>query len=89
MFSGGHKGPQILERAKAVEAAIYRIVGALLAPWADEIESKIVEPYRPFEILEFIQLNSGAAEQTSSASILRPLVFLDDAHFLHGASLSI
>ena len=86
-FMGGEKGPQILERAKAVEAAIYRIVGALLPPPEAEIESQIVEPFRPFEVMEFLQLSQSAAQKTTSAPLLRPIVILDDAHFLHGAQL--
>ncbi len=81
-FVGGTTGRAILERAKNIEAAIYRIVGALVPPTEPEMEKEIVEPYRLFDIVDKFRIASAAANAASSAEVLRPLVILDDAHFL-------
>jgi hypothetical protein len=86
-FVGGQDGAQILDRAKAIEAAIYRIVGALLPPTETDIEREILEPYRPFDVIDRIRLAPAGTQATSSSEFLRPLVILDDAHFLHPAQL--
>lgn len=86
-FIGGNQGPQMLARARSVEAAIYRIIGALLPPLEAEIESQLLEPYRPFEVMDSIRLSRAASVSACAAEILRPLIILDDAHFLHSKQL--
>jgi hypothetical protein len=86
-FVGGSGGQGVFNRARAVEAAIYRVIGALLPPSESTIEREIVEPYRPFAVIDGIRLSPIAAQQTSAAMLLRPLVILDDAHFLHAPQL--
>jgi len=86
-FIGGTNGQGILERAKSIEAAIYRIVGALVLPTEPEMEKEIIEPYRLFDIVDKFRIASAAAPRASSAELLRPLVILDDAHFLASSQL--
>jgi hypothetical protein len=86
-FIGGSAGPGILERAKRIEAAIYSIVGSLLPPSEADIDSRISDPYRPFDILDHIRISDSASQIACSNTQLRPLVILDDVHFLHPAQL--
>lgn len=81
-FVGGSNGTELLDRAKSIEAGIYRIVGALVPPPESEIEKEIVEPYRLFDILDKFRVTGEGATRALSAELLRPLVILDDAHFL-------
>ncbi len=87
-FVGGRTGTELLERAKSIEAGIYRIVGALVPPPESDIEKEIVEPYRLFDIVDKFRVSTEAANKALSAEFLRPLVILDDAHFLLPAQLS-
>lgn len=73
---GGTTGPELLERAQAVELAIYRISAALLAPRIESIRTEAIGAYRPFDVIESFRI--GVEEEQ-----LRPLVILDDAHLLH------
>lgn len=87
-FVGGSGGRALLERAKSIEAGIYRIVGALVPPTESEIEREIVEPYRLFDIVDRFRIAPAAASKALSAEVLRPLVILDDAHFLLSTQLA-
>ena len=75
---GGVKGSQLLERARDVERAIYRISAALLPPDIGDFNAEATTAYRPFDVIEAFRLTDehGAKE-------LRPLVIFDDAHSLH------
>ncbi|HZR79009.1 MAG TPA: hypothetical protein VFA58_07350 [Chthoniobacterales bacterium] len=86
-FVGGSDGEHVFKRAKAIEAAIYRIIGALVPPIEGAIEREIIEPYRPFGVIDGIRLTVSAAQQASAGIVLRPIVILDDAHFLHAPQL--
>jgi hypothetical protein len=79
---GGVSGPSVLQRASQVELAIYRISAALMPPDASEIDAAAAAAYRPFDVIESIQVRDG--EHTL---LLRPLVIFDDAHSLHPAQL--
>ena len=79
---GGVSGPSVLQRASAVELAIYRISAALMPPDVSEIDAAAATAYRPFDVIESIQIRN--AERTL---LLRPLVIFDDAHSLHPAQL--
>ncbi|MDP3072367.1 MAG: hypothetical protein Q8N18_18895 [Opitutaceae bacterium] len=81
-FVGGTTGRAILDRAKNIEAGIYRIVGALVPPSELEIEREITAPYRLFDIIDRFRIAAAPATAALSAEVLRPLVILDDAHFL-------
>lgn len=87
-YVGGNTGTGLLERAKEVEAAVYRIVGALLPPSKEQIESQLVDPYEPFDIIESFGLSPGMAQLSFTSEILKPLLILDDAHFLHQPQLA-
>lgn len=76
---GGESGPDVLERARRVEAAVYRVVGALVPPKTDELGPDVQGAYRPFDVIERFRV-SAAQDQPID---LQPLVILDDAHALH------
>ena len=76
---GGEDVLAIREKAKRVEAAVYGVVGAIIAPPLDRLPSEAVEAYRPFDVIERITAEVGKPEGVN----LRPLVIFDDAHLLH------
>jgi hypothetical protein len=88
MYIGGATGAGVLERAKEVESAVYRIVGALLPPEAEQIADQLIAPYAPFDTIESFVLREGIAQLSFTAKTLRPLLILDDAHFLHQPQLA-
>lgn len=77
---GGVTGDSIIRRAQGVESSIYRIVGALLPPNADELEKAATDAYRPFDVIDRFVIPFGSSETRIE---LRPLVAFDDAHALH------
>lgn len=79
---GGHKGGDLLNRAREVEAAIYRIAAALIPPKIEDIGDAVVA-YRPFDVIEAFQVSYDEGDTT-----LSPLIILDDAHCLHTAQLA-
>jgi hypothetical protein len=75
---GGAHTQQILERARAVERAVYQ-VGASLVPFPeDRIPDAAVRPFRPFDVIEGIRI----VELDGTKLVLKPLIILDDAHTL-------
>lgn len=78
---GGSVGTSLLERARQIERALYNVVGALLTPSLDQLDSTVTEAYRPFDVIDRIVVVSPDGEKLR----LRPLVILDDAHALHPA----
>lgn len=78
---GGQQLSRLVERAKLVEAAIYKLVGALVAPQLSELPAQFQEAYHPFDVIE--SLHVPHTEDAEGSTILRPLVILDDAHVLH------
>lgn len=81
---GGLGGVGLAQRAREVERAIYDIVGALVAPAESALPATVTGTYRPFDVIERIQIEATSAA-TSTALQLIPLLILDDAHFLHPA----
>lgn len=79
---GGLDGASVLARAKQVESAVYDVVGALVAPPELALSSSVTGAYRPFDVIERIELDATAVP-TEPALRLHPLVILDDAHALH------
>ena len=77
---GGKKGPDLLDRARKVELAIYNISAALVPPDIEDIDQEAFAAYRPFDVIEAFRITNGEDVQD-----LRPLVIFDDAHSLHGA----
>ena len=80
---GGTAGPRLLERAREVELAIYKISAALLPPDVEDIDGEAVAAYRPFDVIESFSIKDGEDVLT-----LRPLVIFDDAHSLHPAQFT-
>ena len=80
---GGLDGVRLAERARAVEMALYKVMGALLAPTESELPHEATGAYQPFDIIEQIVVTDGASGAETTP--LRPLAILDDAHVLHPA----
>lgn len=78
---GGQQLSQLVHRAKLVEAAIYKLVGALVAPPLSALPTQFQEAYHPFDVIE--SLHVPATVEATDQTVLRPLVILDDAHVLH------
>ncbi|HEY3852916.1 MAG TPA: hypothetical protein VGO67_00820 [Verrucomicrobiae bacterium] len=79
-FIGGTNCQSVLAKAKAVEAAVYRTIGALVAPLESELETESTSAYRPFDVIEHFAVKGNP--DTSTINLL-PLVILDDAQVLH------
>jgi hypothetical protein len=77
---GGLTGDAVLERAQAVEREVYRVVGALLPPNADELGEAATQAYRPFDVIDRFIIPVGS---DSHGLEIRPLIVFDDAHTLH------
>lgn len=77
---GGVTGDSIVRRAQDVESSIYRIVGALLPPNADDLEKAATDAYRPFDVIDRFVVPFGSNQAKIE---IRPLVAFDDAHALH------
>ncbi len=75
---GGGETAALVERARAVERAVYDIGARLVPPKAEEISETAARPFRPFDVIEAVEITGLAGQKT----ILKPLVILDDAHNL-------
>src|SRR6185437_14477860 len=53
---GGIQGPAILQRARQVERELYNIAAALVPPAVAVIESSSIGAYRPFDVIEQLQV---------------------------------
>lgn len=80
---GGTNGQEVVARAREVESALYRIMGALVAPSESNLSDDATSAYRPFDIIEGIDIPDPKAP--GERLQLRPLSILDDAHILHPA----
>lgn len=75
---GGPETDGIVERARAVERAVYR-VGASLVPLREQdIDQDAVRPFRPFDVIEGVEIIDAGGD----TQLLKPLMILDDAHNL-------
>lgn len=81
---GGTAGSGLLERARAVELALYGIVGALVAPDVSKLNPDSTQAYRPFDVIDQFRVQVGSGDDKRTLE-LRPLIILDDAHVLHPA----
>ena len=75
---GGASGKALLERAREVELAIYKVSAALVPPDIKDIDEQATTAYRPFDIIEAFRIANGGGNL-----LLQPLVIFDDAHTLH------
>jgi hypothetical protein len=80
---GGMNAKGLLDRARGVELALYRIVGALIAPDMSRLAEDATAAYHPFDIIDHFVIDRG--DENGNSMKLRPLVILDDAHVLHPA----
>lgn len=84
---GGLCGPDVLARAQRVERELYDIAAALVPPPVASLEQSDIGTYRPFDVIDRIEIESLHGERTERLS-LRPLVILDDAQTLHHDQLT-
>ena len=75
---GGDSAEHVLQKAKQVERAIYRVCAALVPPREEKLSELSTAPYHPFDAIQEIVVPT---EQSSNT--LTPLVMLDDVHSLH------
>ena len=75
---GGGETETLVERAREVERAVYDVGARLVPPKAEEISETAARPFRPFDVIESIEVTGPAGER----SVFKPLVILDDAHNL-------
>ena len=80
---GGVSAPQMLLRAREVEAAIYAISAALLPPNITDVDHQATVAYRPFDVVNGFRVDTGRGTRE-----YRPLIVFDDAHSLHPDQLS-
>lgn len=81
---GGVRGEDVAARARAVEKALYQVMGALIAPAEADLPAEATAAYQPFDIIEYVRVRVGPEGQKRTLE-LRPLAILDDAHVLHPA----
>lgn len=81
---GGTTGKGLLERARSIELALYKVVGALVAPDVSRLDTESTGAYRPFDVIDQFRVPLGRDNDRRIVE-LRPLVILDDAHVLHPA----
>jgi hypothetical protein len=79
---GGISGEGMAARARAVEKALYQVMGALIAPAEADLPVEATAAYQPFDIIERIRIQVGPEGQKRILD-LHPLAILDDAHVLH------
>lgn len=79
---GGVSGERVAARARAVEKALYQVMGALIAPAEADIPAEATAAYQPFDIIERVRVKVGPEGHILD---LHPLAILDDAHILHPA----
>jgi hypothetical protein len=74
---GGTNGKDILDKARSIERALYKVLGSLVVPSLEELDQVITDTYRPFDVIDRFSI-TVEGETTS----VRPLAILDDAHVL-------
>ncbi|MCU7934233.1 MAG: hypothetical protein KZQ99_05050 [Candidatus Thiodiazotropha sp. (ex Dulcina madagascariensis)] len=80
---GGENAVDVLEKAREVERAVYRIGAALVSPAIKDIPLDATAAYHPFDVIETFSITG----KDSVVQNLKPLVILDDAHTLHPKQL--
>lgn len=80
---GGAAGPALLARARAVENAIYSLLGALVPPAESQFPPELQLPYHLFDTLAEFRISPAVAARRNLETRLRPFVMLDDAHALN------
>jgi hypothetical protein len=80
---GGTSAVSLVDKARAIERSLYKIVGALVAPDLAELDTTATEAYRPFDVIDRLVIR----DELNGPHELRPLVILDDAHVLAPAQI--
>ena len=75
---GGSDTQSIVERARAVERAVYQVGASLVPPREDAIPEEATRPFRPFDVIEAVRIEYP----NGTSDTQRFLVILDDAHNL-------
>lgn len=81
---GGVEGESVRDRAARIENAIYSVMTALVAPPESQLPAEAIAPYRPFDIVDHIQIPGEAFGIAAMINVV-PLAIFDDAHVLHPA----
>lgn len=79
---GGVEGERVQNRAAAVENAIYKVMTSLVAPPEGQLPADVVAPFRPFDLIDRVQIPGDALGLGGFLDLL-PLAIFDDAHVLH------
>ena len=80
---GGITASDLLDRARQIELAIYRVSASLIPPDTRNIDQAATAAYRPFDVIEAFRIDDG-----QSVREIRPLAIFDDAHSLHPKQLT-
>jgi hypothetical protein len=75
---GGDQATVLIDRARAVERALYKVIGSLIPPDASTLPADCTGAYRPFDVIEEFVVETAVGPRH-----LRPIVIMDDAHVLH------
>ena len=79
---GGVEGEQVRRRAAEVENAIYKVMTSLVAPPESQLSPQVIATFRPFDLIDRIQVPGQAIGIPGTLDLL-PLAIFDDAHVLH------
>ena len=74
---GGTEAQHLWTRAASVEKSIYKVMTVLVAPSESELPVEAVAPYRPFDIIERIQVPGEPLGLVGHLDLL-PLAIFDD-----------
>ena len=75
---GGSSAPDLLQRAREIETAIYAVSAALLPPDIRDVDEAATMAYRPFDVISRFRVTDAEGVYE-----YRPLIVFDDAHSLH------
>lgn len=78
--AGGATISELQRKAIEVEKAVYSVSAALIPPDESRIPAEATQPYRPFDVIEAVQIVDPSS---GTVAELKPLIILDDAHVLH------
>lgn len=79
---GGVEGESVRKRAAEVENAIYKVMTSLVAPPESQLSPEVIATFRPFDLIDRIQVPGQPIGIAGSLDLL-PLAIFDDAHVLH------
>jgi len=83
--AGATSFQSLIETATKVEESVFKVIGSLVPPRLDSLRVEEANSYRPFDVLDKVEL---LFLSDSSKWILHPLVVLDDVNTLHPAQFA-